>query len=572
MQPIKIAYLSMEVGLESNMPTYSGGLGGLAGDTLKAAADAGLPLAGVTLVHHKGYFRQRLNDAGQQVELPAVWHPADVLDPTNTKVSVWIEGRQVAVTAWRYTVVGASGDTVPVYFLDTNLPENDPADREFTDHLYGGDQRYRICQEAILGIGGVRMLKALGHDDVETYHLNEGHASFACPALFVEQGLAFDRVDDVLRVRAQCVFTTHTPVPAGHDRFDWSLVESVVEPDVLSIVRAAPLHESESCLNMTSLAMYFSGKLNAVSERHGEVARAMFGREDITYVTNGVHVPTWASPQFASVYDKVTPGWRVDNSRLSQVLELPLDTIEDAHRRAKRTLLDRVREETGVVLSENVFTIGFARRATAYKRADLLVREPARLREIAAKAGGLQVIFAGKAHPHDEAGKELIRRVIAAGDAVAPEVRLVYLPNQSMELTGQLCAGVDLWLNNPEKPREASGTSGMKAALNGVPSLSVLDGWWVEGWSEGVTGWSIGDSVHETSDAEDAEELYRKLEEAVVPSYLQRTPFLEVQRNAIAMNGARFTAQAMLHNYATFLYGYGLPVASGVSTAGSRVE
>jgi starch phosphorylase len=549
-----IAYFSMEVGLDTDICTYSGGLGVLAGDTLRAAADLGVPMVGVTLLNRKGYFRQHLDERGNQSESPAVWFPETFLEPLEPHVSVTIEGRQVQVRAWRYLVRGMSEHTVPVYFLDTVLPENSAWDQTLTDYLYGGDKRYRLCQEAVLGLGGIAMLRALGHGEVQLYHMNEGHSALLTLALLEEraEGRAAGAItgEDKQAVRERCVFTTHTAVPAGHDQFSLDLVRQVLGEE-----RALVLAASGSCLddtlNMTYLALAFSHYINGVSMRHEEISDSMFPRYPVNSITNGVHAVTWTAPALQELYDRHIPEWRSDNLYLRYAIGIPLDEIQRAHAQAKQELLAEVEKRTGFRLDPAVMTIGFARRATAYKRADLLFSDLDRLRRIASQIGPFQAIYGGKSHHEDEGGKAMIRRVFEAAAALKGAISVIYLEDYDMEVAKYLCAGADLWLNTPQKPHEASGTSGMKAALNGVPSLSVLDGWWIEGHVEGVTGWSIGDDWEpESNPSREIASLYDKLEHVILPLFYQRpTAFAVIMRSAIALNASFFNAQRMMFQY-----------------------
>lgn len=547
-----IAYFSMEVGLEPDMPTYAGGLGMLAGDTLRAAADLGLPMVGVTLLHRRGYFHQHLDALGNQTETPADWSPEQRLEPMPVTTSVKLEGRAVAVRAWRYLVRSLSGRSVPVYLLDTALEQNTPWDRTLTDHLYGGDQHYRLCQEVILGIGGLALLRALGHEDVQTYHLNEGHSALLTLALLKEQmqrsGLAA-RSTAREAVRQRCVFTTHTPVPAGHDQFPRELVERVLGPEWgADLVGECCLNGT---LNMTYLALYFARYVNGVAMRHGEISRGMFPNYPINSITNGVHAVTWTAPSFQELYDRYMPEWRRDTFYLRYAVSIPLNEVLQAHQAAKQLLLEEVTRRSGIRLDPNALTVGFARRAATYKQADLLFTNRERLRRIARQAGPLQAIFGGKAHPRDEGGKAVIRRVFEAAAVLKDSLRVVYLEDYDMALGRLMCGGVDVWLNTPQIPQEASGTSGMKAALNGVPSLSVLDGWWLEGHWEGVTGWSIGSETDRSNNtALQTASLYDKLEYVILPLFHRRPlEFAEIMRSAIALNGSFFNARRMVGQY-----------------------
>lgn len=556
-----IAYFSMEVALDSDMPTYSGGLGILAGDTIKAAADMKLPMVAVSLVHRKGYLKQKIDASGWQTEEPVDWAVDNFLQEIPALVPVTIEDRTVVIRAWRYEVKGV-GYTVPVYLLDTDVDLNAEQDRRITDHLYGGDQYYRLCQEVVLGSGGVRFLHALGYGQLERYHMNEGHSSLlALELLDREAGKAGRKVfthQEVELVRKKCVFTTHTPVSAGHDQFPLDLVKRV-----LGRTEIFDMHEVFCCegvLNMTYLALNLSHYVNGVAKRHGEISQLMFARYRIDSITNGVHVASWASEPFAKLFDEHIPGWRKDNFDLRYGLKIPKEVVWQTHEKAKLQLIDYVNKTSNAHFDEGVLTIGFARRAAAYKRADLLFQDLDRIKAIASKVGPLQIVFAGKAHPQDTAGKESIKRIIAAKNQLKADLQIIYLPDYGIDLAKLLVAGVDVWLNTPLPPLEASGTSGMKAAVNGVPSLSVLDGWWIEGCIEGVTGWSIGNDegtniAYEEKLRRDATSLYDKLEHVVMPTfYNERTVFSEIMRHAIALNGSFFTAQRMLQQYVQKAY------------------
>jgi starch phosphorylase len=455
-----------------------------------------------------------------------------------------------------------SGFKVPVYFLDADLPENSEWDRKLTHFLYGGDSHYRLCQEVILGIGGVRMLRALGYDRIERFHMNEGHSSLLTLELLDEEAKKAGRgsfsVDDIETVREKCVFTTHTPVPAGHDQFALDLVNRVLEHrEVISEMK--DVFCCEDLLNMTYLALNLSRYINGVAKKHGEVSRLMFAGYTIDAITNGVHAVTWVAKSFQDLYDRYIPGWRQDNFSFRYALNIPKEEVWEAHQQAKRRLMQYVNLETHIGMDENTFTIAFARRATTYKRGDLFFHDIQRLRNISSKAGKLQVIYAGKAHPQDQRGKELIKRIFQAKELLKHDIRIAYLENYDIELGKTITAGVDLWLNTPQPPMEASGTSGMKAALNGVPSLSVLDGWWIEGHIEGVTGWAIGEQRRDTEESsnwlKDAQSLYDKLEHTILPQfYRDRDRFIDVMRNSIAVNGSFFNTHRMMQEYVLKAY------------------
>ncbi|HET7564317.1 MAG TPA: alpha-glucan family phosphorylase [Gemmatimonadaceae bacterium] len=549
-----IAYFSMEICLEQAIPTYSGGLGVLAGDTLRSAADLQLPMVAVTLVHRNGYFRQQLDAAGQQIEAPATWNPAETLVQLAPVVRVRIDGREVAVRAWRYDVRGVTGHVVPVFLLDTALPENSEWDRTITDSLYGGDSHYRLCQEIVLGMGGAAMLEALGIGGDMRYHINEGHAALLT-LWRLERQLAdrshWDVTDaDIEAVRRQCIFTTHTPVPAGHDKFPEVQTRALLGEARADLLKAIGCLD-DGVLNMTHLALRLSRYVNGVALRHREVSQGMFPTYPINSITNGVHAATWTSAPVRELFDRHIPEWRRDNLYLRYAVNIPLDEIRETHARSKRELLGEVERRTGVVLDPAAMTVGFARRATPYKRADLIFTDLERLKSIAQHSGPLQIIFGGKAHPRDEGGKQLIRHIFEARDALGDAVKVVYLENYEMGIAQYLVSGVDLWLNNPMKPLEASGTSGMKAALNGIPSLSVLDGWWVEGHVEGVTGWSIGSSdANDTDQSGDVNDLYLKLERVILPLFYGLPySYAQVMRSAMALNGSFFNTQRMVMQY-----------------------
>jgi glycogen phosphorylase len=577
-----IAYFSMEIGIEAEMPTYSGGLGVLAGDTIRSAADLNIPMVAVTLLHRKGYFFQRINDEGLQSEEPEAWVVEDFLRDTQKVVTANIEGREVKIRAWEFEVKGTGGFTVPIYFLDTDLPENSEWDRTLTHYLYGGDKYYRLCQEIVLGIGGIRILKALGHHQIQRFHMNEGHAAFLTLELLDEQARRCGRNmvsrGDFEAVKQKCIFTTHTPVPAGHDQFPTEMVRRVLGPrddfldmkDVFCLDLAARVLgltdlpgdlniTTEAKLNMTLLALNMSHYVNGVAKKHGEISRRMFAEYDINSITNGVHAATWTGASLRDLYDEFIPSWRNDNFSLRYALNIPKEKIWAAHMEQKRQLIEYVNQKNNLGMSKDVLTIGFARRSASYKRGDLFFSNIERLKEISTQSGPFQVIYAGKAHPHDQNGKEIIKRIYQAIEFLKKDVKVAYLENYDMSLGKMITSGVDLWLNTPQPPMEASGTSGMKAALNGIPSLSILDGWWIEGCLEGVTGWSIKGNA-DKSDlggkmSNDARSLYRKLEEIIIPLFYQeRDRFIDIMRHCIAINGSFFNTHRMVQQYVLNAY------------------
>jgi starch phosphorylase len=443
--------------------------------------------------------------------------------------------------------------------LDTDYPDNTPEDRALVGSLYGGDSKYRLAQEMVLGYGGYALLEALGiAGDIATFHMNEGHSALLVAAA-IEARLRDQGTDDVSdadleAVRSRFVFTTHTPVPAGHDRFDPGLAYHMLGERRARIVdRIGAMHEG--LVNFSHLALRGSHYTNGVAMRHGEVSRELFPGDHVHAITNGVHAGRWTSPAFAALFDKHIPDWREDNAYLRHIVGVPLAEIAHAHDASKRDLFATLHETTGVALDPDVFTIGFARRAAAYKRGALVFSDLERLKAIVRRAGAVQFVFGGKSHPQDHEGKAVIARVYEAARQLGDAIRIVYVENYEMAIAAKIVAGVDVWLNTPRPPLEASGTSGMKAAINGVPSLSTLDGWWVEGCIEGMTGWGIGDGS-DVSDYSDADALYDKLGHTVIPTYY-RDPdeYTRIRRNAIAVNGSYFNTQRMVEQYAMGAYG-----------------
>jgi starch phosphorylase len=550
-----VAYFSMEIAINPGMHTYSGGLGVLAGDTLRSMADLGIPLVAFSLVHRKGYFKQLLDKNGRQSEDVQPWNPADFCVEEKARVTISIENRIVTLRCWRYDMVGRYGHIVPIYLLDTDLEGNSGWDRGLTNHLYGGDTNYRLQQEIVLGMGGVRMAHALGYL-VNVYHMNEGHAALLTLALLESQlgggPLSAATEDDIEQVRKLCVFTTHTPVPAGHDRFSSEQASRILGSDRNERLEQMGCFR-DGMLNMTLLALRFSRYANGVAMKHAKVSNAMFSNYHIDSITNGVHAPTWISNPFQQMLDEHIPAWRRDNLYLRNAIDLPEEEILAAHDQNKEALLAEVAKRTDLVFNPKVLTLGFARRAATYKRATLLFPNPGRLLEIAAKAGGLQIIFAGKAHPQDDPGKEMIQKVVAEAARLSNNLlRIIYLENYDWNLGALLTAGVDVWVNTPRRPYEASGTSGMKAALNGVPSLSILDGWWIEGCIEGFTGWAIENG---DDDPTEANELYNKLESAVVPLFLEaKEKWARLMRTTLAFNGSYFNTNRMVKQYVRNAY------------------
>jgi len=557
----KIAYFSMEIGVHNDIPTYSGGLGVLAGDTIRSAADLNLPMIAVTLLCKKGYFTQDIDKTGWQVEYPTGWEPSRYMQLLPQKATIQIEGRDVILQAWQYEVKSLTGGMVPVFFLDSDMAENMPQDREITAALYGGDSTYRLKQEIVLGLGGIRILHEMGFE-IKKYHMNEGHASLLILELLnrfkkpIEDVWDENLVWDKSSVRSLCVFTTHTPVEAGHDKFPYDLVSRVMG----DIVPLSLLQElaGKDFLNMTKLALNLSRYINGVAKKHGQVSQSMFPGYEIHAITNGVHSYTWTCESFKKLYDEYLPGWANEPELFVRVGRIPDERLWSAHLAAKKHLVGYVKATTGVEMSPDILTIGFARRSTAYKRANLLFRDPERLARIG--AGKIQLVYAGKAHPKDEPGKKLIQNIFGYMERFRDKIKIVYLRNYNMETALKIVSGVDVWLNTPLRPLEASGTSGMKATHNGVMNFSVLDGWWIEGHIEGFTGWSIGPAPNELTpgadaDARDVEDLYHKLEHKILPVYYnERHTWIRIMQNAIGKNAYYFNSHRMMRRYVTEAY------------------
>ena len=553
----RIAYFSMEIALRNEIQTYAGGLGILAGDTLRSATDLELPMVAVSLASHAGYFHQEIDAQGRQTEHAATWDIKRWAKAIDAKIAVQIDGRTVWIGAWLYVLEGHMGGRQPVLLLDTDLDENSSDDRQITHYLYGGDTVYRLKQEVVLGLGGVRLLHAVGFS-IRHYHMNEGHSALLGLELMrrytytAEHLRPGDVPYDIPRVRDLCSFTTHTPVEAGHDRYPYDLVQRVVDNDfdLETIKRLA----GEENLNMTRLALNLSEYVNGVARKHAEVSTAMFPGYKVHAITNGVHPYTWTAETFRQFYDHYVPGWCHEPQLLMRAdCCIPDKAILEAHAQAKQVLIDKVQALTGVTLKADVPIFGFARRMTAYKRPDLLFTDLERLRSIA-RNFPFQIVLAGKAHPNDENGKHLIEQLCAHARALAGTIPVVYLPDYDLALAQTLTAGADVWLNTPLPPLEASGTSGMKAAFNGVPSLSVLDGWWLEGCIEGVTGWAIGDATGMADN--NASVLYDTLEQVVLPLDYDRSDgcWVKVMKGAISKNASYFNSHRMMSRYATEAY------------------
>ncbi len=558
-----IAYFSMEIGISHSIPTYAGGLGILAGDLIKAFADLKIPVVGITLLNEKGYLKQILNN-GQQREEPQEWNIAEHLVLLPNQVLVKINGREVKVRVWKHLIRGISGYNIPVFFLDTNVEGNSEYDRRLTSTLYGGDREYRLAQECILGIGGVRMLESLGYNHIKKYHMNEGHAALLTVELLKKtyrDSYDEEHCYDLEYVRERCVFTTHTPVAAGHDHFDIPLVRRLLGDYIPNFLLTRSLNNGE--LSMTLLGLNLSRFINGVAKRHTEITREMFPQYSIDSITNGIHHLTWVSKPFRELYDSYIPGWIVDPFALRYALSIPKERMLEAHFQAKQALIDEVNNRTTAGYHIARFTIGYARRFTEYKRPDLLLYDIQRLKQLTEKVGDIQIVFAGKAHPNDLQGKQMIKKIFDISKQINSEnsrLKIVFLDDYDMRLAKILVAGCDIWLNTPQRPFEASGTSGMKAALNGVPQMSTLDGWWLEGCIDNVTGWGIGPHPQDANFkidpdmSDEAQDLYNKLEQIVPVFYANKERWTDIMRHCIAINASFFNTIRMAQQYIANAY------------------
>jgi len=544
----KIAYLSMEIALESDIKTYAGGLGVLAGDTLKSGADLRIPMVGITLLNDQGYFKQKINNKGEQIEKPANYNFSK-LNKIKNIITVKIGSDVVKVGAFKYDIIGKSGFRVPVYLLDTNIEGNKKEYLGLTGQLYKADKEYRLKQEIVLGRGGVKMLKSLGYKNISKFHINEGHGSLAAIELFLN---SFEKTTKkkIEEVQSKCLFTTHTPIQAGHDIFSLDFFKNFQKDFPFKLPGLIKNKE----VNMTRIGLYFSHYINGVAMSHREVSTKMFPDYPIYSITNGVHSETWTCDEFKKTYDKYIPNWRNSSLSLRNAFNIPLTVIWETHQKAKKELINYIYKKQKIKLEQNVFTIGFARRFTGYKRSNLLFYDMGRLLKIHDKVGKIQIIYAGKAHPNDNDGKEMIKYIHEIKEKYKDKIKIVFLEGYEMNLAKKLIAGVDIWLNTPLPPNEASGTSGMKAAHNGVPHFSTLDGWWIEGFINRKTGWSIGQRREHLNlkdlNKKDAESLYYKLENKILPRYYnfpQR--WRETMRHTIAVNASFFNTERMLQQY-----------------------
>ncbi len=558
----------MEIMLESDIPSYAGGLGVLAGDILRSCSDISLPALGVSLVYSGYTFSQHIEPDGTQKFLETDWQRPDQLTRLPQRTSVYISGTKCQIGCWRYDFVGLEGFPVPIYLLDTNLPENPQWIRNITKNLYAVDPQTRICQEIILGIGGVRMLEELGEKNISTYHLNEGHCSFVPLGLMSEFNLT------ATEAKNKCVFVTHTPVAEGHDIFNYEIAEKYAKPYLPPEIKKYSLPDH---LHMTELGLSLSRRNLAVSQKHRQVCQQLFPGHNFVSVTNGVHHRSWTWPVMQELYDQYLPGWLQDPNLLkSAPQKLPDDALWAAHLESKHELVNYVNHhlaQDGLSLNlvptpddffdTETLIISLARRPVAYKRPMLLYSDLERLVKIA--NGKIQIIQCGKASPTDNVAQEFVRQIIKISRDLKKIIRIIYLENYSPKIARLLVAGSDVWLNTPRRPMEACGTSGMKAALNGVLNFSVLDGWWLEGYDLApLSGFTIGPKVESftqlnsqiisDNDNLDSEDLYTKLESEILPLYYQhRSAWIERMKSAISLGG-HFNSHRTVSEYASIAW------------------
>ncbi len=561
----EIAYFSPEFGVAAQIPQYSGGLGILAGDHMKSASDLAIPLVGVGLFYGQGFFRQQIQENVQQETYETVDPHAIGLVDTGITVEVIVAGEQVQVKVWQQKVGART-----IYLLDTNIEANSEQARKITDRLYSGDRRHRLHQELILGVGGVRALRALGVAP-QVFHLNEGHACLLLLELLAEQREQNKTLDEAVEiVRSQTLFTTHTPVPAGIDRFDRTLIEPYLEPwaqrlgattEQLFDWATLPSDGPAKPFNTAALAIHLCDRINGVSQLHAKTSRQLFASlpraQAIEGITNGVHGRTWVDPKLQELYDELLgPQWDVgDEASWDEIGQLSRERYDEVKQQSRQDLVDLVQQKTGKSITSGGPIIGFARRFATYKRAALLLSDKAKLQTIL--ASGAVFLFAGKAHPADDKGKAVLAEIIAYSNSVESQGGIIFLPDYDITIAQHMYFGCDVWLNNPIRPHEASGTSGEKAALNGCLNLSINDGWWADFYQEGI-GWVI--DAAETTDAVErdlleAASLYRLLEQEVLPTFADKDAWFAMVKKMLAELGPKVTAGRMVSDYNDRFYG-----------------
>ncbi|MHB8903534.1 MAG: alpha-glucan family phosphorylase [Patescibacteria group bacterium] len=542
----KVAYFSMEIALENDLKTYAGGLGVLAGDLLRAASELNFPMVGITLLNPRGYLKQKINIFGNQV--PQAENKFDYRKFKKLKPIIEISIGQdiVKVNIWQYCLKSDRGIIIPVYFLDTNHKDNSRRNRKISNYLYNDNRTYRLKQEIILGRGGVKLLNIIGYQNIQKIHLNEGHGSLAGLELLTEtKGNNFNA--KLKAVRDKCVFTTHTSIPDSQEVFSYSdFIKR--QPDFPAELKFL-IHGDK--INFTLLGFYFSSYANAVSRKHQEIVSKLYPLNNINSNTNGVSSIYWTSEEFKKLYDKYIFNWRVDNSLLKNAFKVPLSEINSAHQKNKNALINYVNKVSGAKLKPDVFTIVYARRFVAYKRPLFLFNDISQLLKINQAVGKIQLIYSGKAHRTDKEGKKIIKNLFNLRKLLKGKIELVFVENYDLDKAKLLVSGADLWLNTPLPFNEASGTSGMKAAHNGVPQLSTLDGWWPEGYRENKTGWAISEKeIRGKNGVRNENNLYSLLADQIIPLYYnKKNKWLEIMRNTISLNAAYFNSQRNLKQY-----------------------
>ena len=554
-----IAYFVMECAVDSRIPTYSGGLGILAGDTLQSFADLEVPAVCITLLWKNGFTNQKLSNDGTQLDSVQEWDVERYMQPTNIKIKMPLGDKDITITAYKYTIESTKGDNeIEAYFLTPDVPENDPETRKICDRLYIEGGLTRLKQEIILGIGGYEMLKAIKYKPF-LYHINESHSAFLIASLMKD-------MNDLNRVKSRVVFTTHTPVPAAFDKFAMKDVAGMLgrycDKQVLYDIYQEKLEDNDE-LNLSWLAIKNAKNVVAVSRKHKFVSEQIFEGYRLKYVTNGIHHIKWASAHHKMLYAKYIKGWEEDPDLLRDVACIPDNEFAQAHILSKETLVEMVNSESDASFIPENFTIAMAKRITHYKRNNLILSNPNKLIEIAENKGNIQIIFAGKAHPADPDGLAMIKSIHNASQYIASKtkkIKIAFLENYNIHKADIILAGVDLWLNNPVRPLEASGTSGMKASLNGVPNFSVLDGWWLEACMEGINGWGIGPrpawtDLSYSDDVQDLNDIYGKLEFNILDLYYKNfSDYLKIMKMAVSTIAPHFNTHRMVSEYVTDLY------------------
>ncbi len=554
-----IAYFVMECAVDSRIPTYSGGLGILAGDTLQSFADLEVPAVCITLLWKNGFTNQKLSNDGTQLDSVQEWDVERYMQPTNIKIKMPLGDKDITITAYKYTIESTKGDNeIDAYFLTPDVPENDPGTRKICDRLYIERGLTRLKQEIILGIGGYEMLKAIKYKPF-LYHINESHSAFLIASLMKD-------MNDLNRVKSRVVFTTHTPIPAAFDKFAMKDVASMLgrycDKQVLYDIYQEKLEDNDE-LNLSWLAIKNAKNVVAVSRKHKFVSEQIFEGYRLKYVTNGIHHIKWASAHHKMLYAKYIKGWEEGPDLLRDVACIPDNEFAQAHILSKETLVEMVNSESDASFIPEDFTIAMAKRITHYKRNNLILSNPNKLIEIAENKGNIQIIFAGKAHPADPDGLAMIKSIHNASQYIASKtkkIKIAFLENYNIHKANIILAGVDLWLNNPVRPLEASGTSGMKASLNGVPNFSVLDGWWLEACMEGINGWGIGPrpawtDLSYSDDVQDLNDIYGKLEFNILDLYYKNfSDYLKIMKMAVSTIAPYFNTHRMVSEYVTDLY------------------